>query len=130
MDALRLEPFTPAAALAVGRMGLGETDPARLTTSDEQRAEALEHAAELMVKAHAERATLEVHWTRAEPTVLTIAGHFEHLPTARGEVAVFAPDDVAEHTLGGVPILHDETVRLNTLRAELADMRAKDAGPA
>lgn len=130
MDALSLEPFAPAAALSVGRTALGDTDPARLTTSDEQRAEALEHAAELMVKAHATRATLEVRWTRGEPTVLTIAGHFETLPTPRGDVAVFAPDEVTEHTRGGVPILHDEAVRLRTLRAELADMRAHNAGPA
>lgn len=130
MDTLRLEPFTPTAALQVARMGLGETDPARLTTSDEQRAEAIAHAGELMVRAHATRAELEVRWTRSDPTVLTIEGHFEHLPTARGEVAVFAPDTVTEATLRGVPIHHDETMRLNTLRAELADMRAHDAGPA
>lgn len=129
MDALRLEPFTPTAALPVAR-GSNGTDPARLTTSDEQRAEALERAAEAMVRAHATRAEVEVRWSRSDPTVLTIEGHFEHLPTPRGEVAVFAPDTVTEHTLRGVPIHHDEGVRLNTLRAELADMRARDAGPA
>jgi hypothetical protein len=129
MGALRLEPFTPADALPPLRLN-GEVDPARLTTTDEQRAEALQHAADELTRAHATEGVLEVRWSRHEPTVLTVTGHFEQLPTPRGTVAVFLPDRVTEATRAGVPIEHSESVRLRTLRQELADMHRQDAGPA
>lgn len=129
MGALSLPPFTPADTLPPLRLG-DDIDPARMTTSDEQRAEALRHIAAECVRTHAKAATLEVRWTRGTPTVLEVSGHFEHLPTAAGVVAVYCPDEIAEHTLSGVAVQHDEAERLRRLRAELAEMSARDAGPA
>jgi hypothetical protein len=129
-EPVRLEPFTPADMLTVARADDGTVLPARATTSDEQRAEAIAHVRATRARTRESTGVVEVRWSRGEPTLLTVAGHVEHLPTPRGTQRVFAVDAVTEHTLGGVPILRDEAVRLRTLRAELADMAARDAGPA
>lgn len=116
-----LEPYVPADRLAVLREA-GGTLGARLTTTDEQRRDALRHMAEALAAQRATEGSMRVTWSRGEPTVLEVHGHLEHLPGPAGTRLVFAVDRLAERTLSGAEVPRDEAARLRRLRAELAEL--------
>lgn len=124
MTRAELEPYTPADRHMVQREA-GGVLPARLTTTDEQRRDALRHMAEALAAERATEGAMRVTWSRGEPTVLHIVGHLEHLPGPRGTRLIFALDSVTERTLTGAEVPRDEGARLRRLRAELAELGAE-----
>lgn len=110
----------PDSALGPLRSASGQTTLGRLTTTDEQYAQALEQMTEVAtrsgLKSPEVRAT--VHWSRGEPTVLDVRFLQEHI----GPEAVYIPDRVVESTLSGGEIQRSEESRLNRLNDELLEL--------
>lgn len=72
--------FQPTAVLDPGRSPItGQTFASRRSTTEEQREEAVRHAAAWMAEHTVFVVEVEVEWTRKPATVLTVNGHAEHL---------------------------------------------------
>jgi hypothetical protein len=116
--------FEPASATGTTREG-STTILDRLTTSDEQRMQAVERAGEVAaeVKKDADLVRIQVVWTRGDPTVLEIPMSVEHFDGQR----VWIPDTTAirEFTLDGGEIQHDESSRLRQLQDEVVDLHER-----
>lgn len=114
-----LDPFTPTAVLEGGMSPVAQARfPSRRSTSEEQRAEAVAHAAAWMAERRIWTVDLEVRWTRSEPTILTVSGHAEHL----GERIVPAVDRVRERDLAGRAIEPTPGERHMTLEREVGEL--------
>ena len=109
--------FQPTAALGPTRSGSGIT-LGRLTTTDEQRQEAIEKMTEAAAEHKAKEVRATVLWSRGEPTILDLTFTVEHL----SGVKVWLPDQLTEMTLAGAEIPQDETARLRRLTDEIADL--------
>lgn len=115
----RLEPFTPTAVLEGGTSPIAQARfSSRRSTSDEQRAEAVRHAAAWMAEHRIWTVDLEVRWTRSEPTILTVSGHGETL----GGRTVPAVDRVRERDLAGRAIELTTPERFVVLEREVAEL--------
>jgi hypothetical protein len=101
---------------------LGVAEP-RLTTTEEQRAEAVRHALAWMVEHKVWIVEVRVEWTRHPATVLTVRGHAEHLHIpGRGEQIIPDWDEVTEADLEGTPIHRTPAEEQMTLERELAEI--------
>lgn len=110
--------FEPAGAVAPTR---GEPGLGRLTTHDEQHAEALEHITSLAVKRGVEQVRCRINWVGGEPTILSVTFVTEHID---GE-PVALPESVEEFSLNGATIRTSEDVRLGRLRDELGEIHRR-----
>lgn len=120
--------FTPAAELPSYRMD-GTAYPARLSTTDEQRAEAAKWLGTQALMAGADGARALIHWTRYPATVLEVHGAAEHLTLPTGVESVWATARIVERDEHGHELPRDELSRLARLKSELTAMREHDAGP-
>lgn len=113
----------PQAAIGPNRTVEGHVTLGRLTTTEEQRMEALHKIAEHMQRnanrGRTVRAT--VKWTRGEPTVLEVEFATEHIEGKR----VYLADKITEYTTQGAEIQPNEQARLRTLQAESLELHEK-----
>lgn len=115
-------PFQPTAVLDPGRSPVtGSAFSSRRSTTEEQRAEAIRHATDWMGEHLIFTVELEVAWTRAEPTVLTVSAHAEHL--AGKTIAVV--DRWRENDAAGRAIALSIAERHAILERELEEMNAE-----
>jgi hypothetical protein len=112
--------FTPTATLAPMRSASG-TVLGRFTTTDEQKAEALEWMAAGAKDAGEREVQATIIWSRGEPTVLVAEFNIEHL----GKRRVWLVDRYSERTLNGAEISQDEGDRLRMLRDETRELHDK-----
>lgn len=120
--------FTPAAELPAYRLD-GVAHPARLSTTDEQRLEAVKWLGGQALTGGDTAARATVHWSRYPATVLEVHGHVEHLTLPTGVEGVWANDRITERDEHGHELPRDELARLARLKSELTAMREHDAGP-
>lgn len=114
--------YTPDAAHGPLRLPDGTTKLGRLTTTDEQRFDAVTwmlahlHPPETSVKA-------KIIWSRHTPSVLTIETVTEHTPPGFPDVLV--PERVTETTLGGAEIHMTATQRQVEVLREVTELAEK-----
>lgn len=117
---IELGDFEPASALGPTRTVSGTT-LGRLTTSDEQRQEALAHLTQAANHYTDSPVRARVIWSRGEPTTLEAFFTVEHLDGRK----VWMLDRVLETTDAGTEVHPDERARLETLVDEVADLHER-----
>lgn len=119
---LDLGEFTPRGELPPTRGGDGVVRPGRLTTTDEQREQAIAHIlSKLSGKAQVEGRAV-VKWRSMEPSVISVRASAEHID---GQ-AHYMLKDWSELTLSGGEIKSTSQARMATLVAEVGELAKKD----
>lgn len=112
--------FHPEAAVSPTRTPDGRTLLGRLTTTEEQRAEAIAamtaHVAKNSNRGHEVKA--RIRWSHGDPTILEVSFTKEHI---EGK-PVFLPARITETELNGAVIPPSEEARLRILQDELAQI--------
>lgn len=118
---MNLGEIQPASSIGPSRSPNGQTLLGRLTTTEEQRAEALERMAEAAAEHKDKSVRATVIWSRGEPTVLDATFVVEHVDGKR----VWLLDTVNEFSLTGAEFVKDEVLRVTRLKEELADLHER-----
>jgi hypothetical protein len=118
---IELDPFVPRAT--TGPLRTSEvTVLDRLTSTEEQKIEAVEHMRQAASKVReVNGVAMRVEWSRGEPTILEVTFSVEHVEGRR----VWLVDQVREFMVDGGQIPHDESGRYRRLRAEVEDMHER-----
>lgn len=115
--------FTPQAAVGPMRSPSGETILGRLTTTEEQRQEAVRFILAGMESAKAREGRARILWPNSdEPTTLEVTASIEHFDGRK----VWLLDHVIEMLPNGAEVPPNEDARLRQLVEEVADLH--DAG--
>lgn len=116
--------FGPTRELDANGAPTGVTKLGRLTTTQEQRREAISHVvAELQRRGRGTEGRVVVKWSRGAPTVLEVACTVERL----GDKRVLFADKIREYELSGAEIPDAARRRTRDLFAEVAEMAEKGA---
>lgn len=110
--------FTPAAAMGPTRAPGGATILGRLTTTEEQYAEAIEFLTQAATEHKEREVRARIVWSRTEPTTLEATFGLEHL-SGKG---VWMLDKVIEITANGGEVPRDDTARLRVLNDEVTEL--------
>lgn len=113
----------PESALGPIRSASGQTTLGRLTTTDEQRAEAIERMTEIATRSGLKRPEVKatIAWSRGEPTILEVHFLQEHI----GDEAVYIADKIIESMPSGGEIQRSEKSRLDRLNDELLELHTR-----
>lgn len=109
--------FEPTAAIGPSRTASGTT-LGRLTTTEEQKREAIERLTLVAAERGVDELRATIAWSRGEPTILSLTFDVEHIDGKE----VYLPDRVTELTTGGGEIEANEEARLRRLNAEVLDL--------
>ena len=113
--------FIPTAATPPMRVSDGETTLGRLTTTEEQRLEAIEKIVQAAGKRGEDGARATVIWSNSDPTILEVTVLTEHV----NGLPIYFPDRVTEFTPSGGEISPSEEARVRTLVAEVGELHEK-----
>lgn len=113
--------FVPTTTTAPMRDAGGMTILGRVTTTEEQRLEAIDFIVGKCQEHNEETARATIRWSNFDPTILEISTITEHL---HGKRVHFA-DRVIEMLPNGAEIQPSEEARVRTLVEEVADLHEK-----
>ena len=109
--------FQPTSVTSPTRSPTGTT-LARLTTSEEQKAELLARMGKVATEHKAQTVRATMIWTRLDPTVIEVTFTVEHVDGKR----VWISDQVTEMMPNGSEIPPSEKARLARLQGEIAEL--------
>lgn len=118
---IELPDFSPQTSLAPSRNPDGSTVLGRLTTTEEQRAEALDWIVAQMAEAKATEAKARIMWQHLAPTILVVEAIVEHLNGRR----VYVADKVTELVESGAEVKTSEAQRFARLDAEIIELHER-----
>ena len=115
--------FTPNGALGPIRLNDGVTQLGRLTTTHEQRQEAVRWILDRLAEKKQGEGRATIVWSRQEPTVLSVVARVENLPADLG--VLYVAESVTEQTVTGAEFEESHAQRAEKLREEVSDLAEK-----
>lgn len=114
--------YTPDSTLDPIRLDSGVTQLGRLTTTEEQRRQAIDWMLDKMQQQGADEAMATINWSRLDPTVLVVTALVERKPIGG---SLYTVNTVEERSTRGADIIVTRAARMARLIDEVSDLNEK-----